>query len=343
MRGMSCYIDNALISIIVPVYNVEPYLQEALDSLKKQTYQDLEILLIDDGSTDGSGEICDEYTLCDKRFSVFHQENHGLSAARNIGLNLIHGQYVTFLDPDDAFYPEMIERMLEAIITTGADLVICGFDVYRTEKRMGFQRAFMSHHFKYAEQFSSSEALNRLISGSLTTAVWNKLYKKNLWENVRFLEDHVYEETGAMHLILEQCQSVTTLPQTLVMHRKRRGSITASFDEKSILDWFLAYDLLQNYVNAHTSDVFRLESVFDFHERYLRSMIVLYAEKKRAMYSISDTIFLKGFREKILKRMAAIKSKRIKHTKTRVACFLFMYLPQLILPARAFFRFWKKC
>ncbi len=95
---------DPLVSVIVPVYNVLPYLQEALDSLIGQTYRELEIILIDDGSTDGSGDVCDEYAERDQRINVIHQENKGLSAARNVGLDEANGDYIAFLDPDDAFH-----------------------------------------------------------------------------------------------------------------------------------------------------------------------------------------------------------------------------------------------
>lgn len=108
--------ESPLVSVIVPVYNVKPYLNEALDSVINQTYRNQEIILIDDGSTDGSGEICDEYATRDNRIKVIHQTNQGLSAARNAGLDIMHGSVISFLDSDDAFHPQMIEIMLHEMI-----------------------------------------------------------------------------------------------------------------------------------------------------------------------------------------------------------------------------------
>lgn len=121
-----------LISVIVPVYNVSPFLREAVDSVINQTWQNLEILLVDDGSTDGSGEICDEY-LADPRVKVIHQENRGLSGARNTGLDRAVGEYIVFLDGDDALHPKMIERLYQALVLYDSDLAACGFNSYETE------------------------------------------------------------------------------------------------------------------------------------------------------------------------------------------------------------------
>ena len=100
--------DNSLVSVIIPVYNVKPYLKEALDSVVQQTYRKLEIIIVDDGSTDGSDKICDMYRQ-DTRVTVVHQENRGLSNARNTGMSMMKGDVVAFLDSDDAYYPDMIE------------------------------------------------------------------------------------------------------------------------------------------------------------------------------------------------------------------------------------------
>ena len=124
-----------LVSVIIPVYNVLPYIREALDSVLHQTWQRLEIFIVDDGSDDGSEAVCDEYRR-DDRVIVIHQENRGLSGARNTGLDRMTGEYVAFLDSDDAFHPEMIQRMLEAVRRTGAELAVCGYEIRRSEGRL---------------------------------------------------------------------------------------------------------------------------------------------------------------------------------------------------------------
>ena len=115
-----------MISVIVPVYNVEPYLASCLDSIISQTYRELEILLIDDGSQDEIGKICDRYAASDERIRVFHTENKGLSAARNFGLDRAEGEYIAFVDSDDRIEPDMYDTLLVALIETGADAAACG-------------------------------------------------------------------------------------------------------------------------------------------------------------------------------------------------------------------------
>lgn len=115
------------ISIIVPVYNVENYLPKCLDSIINQTYKNLEIIVIDDGSTDSSSVICDDYVILDKRIIVLHQENHGLSAARNLGIKIATGRFVGFVDSDDFINTEMFEKMFNRIIETCADVVMCNY------------------------------------------------------------------------------------------------------------------------------------------------------------------------------------------------------------------------
>ena len=126
---------NPLVSVIIPVYNVAPYLREALDSVIGQTYHNLEILIIDDGSTDGSESICDEYKS-DARVTVIHQKNGGLSNARNTGLDLAQGEFVCFLDPDDAYDTFFVERLIAPMISDHHDIAVCRFSVYKTTGRM---------------------------------------------------------------------------------------------------------------------------------------------------------------------------------------------------------------
>ncbi len=127
---------NSLVSVIVPVFNVAPYLAEALDSVINQTYRNLEIIVVDDGSTDDSGKICDEYAAKDNRIQIVHIKHQGVSVARNTGLDLMKGELVAFLDPDDAYKPEFIDTMVNTMYREKADIVLCGMTIYKTTKRM---------------------------------------------------------------------------------------------------------------------------------------------------------------------------------------------------------------
>ena len=184
-----------MVSVIVPVYNVAPYLREALDSVIGQTCRDLEIIVVDDGSTDGSGAICDEY-LRDPRVHVIHQENRGLSGARNAGLDRMTGEYVAFLDLDDAYKPDMIEKMLDALEKSGAEIAICGFESHRTDGRLdgaGRWREYSPRHER-EETITGIEAQRQLLTNGIFVTAWSKLYRKAVWSGLRFPEGHVYED-----------------------------------------------------------------------------------------------------------------------------------------------------
>ena len=197
-----------LVSVIVPVYNVLPYLRESLDSVINQTYKDLEIIIVDDGSTDGSDAVCEEYAK-DSRVKVIHQKNHGLSAARNVGLDIARGDYIAFLDSDDVYLPDMIQTMVEGIKKSGADIEICGFNkVYSkrniTKKRIRNKRGLI---IKKEEILSREDALKHVID-KLRPCVWNKLYKKEVWDELRFPIGRVFEDTWIIPPMFENIKMI---------------------------------------------------------------------------------------------------------------------------------------
>ncbi len=169
-----------MISVIVPIYKVEPYLQQCVDSILNQTYSDLEILLIDDGSPDRCGEICDEYAKKDKRIRVFHTENRGLSAARNLGIQESTGSFLGFVDSDDWLDNDMYEVLLDRIVDTQADISGCGFytELSTNPKTSNLEETI----------YSGVESEIALLDGKVSNYVWNKLYRRDVFRNVSFPE-----------------------------------------------------------------------------------------------------------------------------------------------------------
>ena len=170
--------SSGLVSVIIPVFNVRSYLAEALDSVLNQTYTKLEIIIIDDGSTDGSATICDEYVTKDQRIRVVHQENKGLSGARNTGLDMMTGEAVAFLDSDDAFYPRFVESMIDEMNRSGTDLVICDYTVWHTFGRMEpLNRCYQGRPHTSIGQgvYDRVSALQFLAEGAYSHYSWNKL------------------------------------------------------------------------------------------------------------------------------------------------------------------------
>lgn len=207
--------SSALVSVIIPVFNVRPYIAEAIESVLHQTYNNLEIIIIDDGSTDGSEEVCDDYAQRDKRIIVVHKQNEGVSAARNTGLDLLNGDMVAFLDSDDAFHPDFVSVLLEALIRERADIAMCKYTDHCTVEKMkkiGEEKEEPGMEEGVYDRFDALRALN---DRKINHAVWNKLYRQELWKKIRFPSGHMYEDVDTtfriINLTLDQRKSSTTL------------------------------------------------------------------------------------------------------------------------------------
>lgn len=219
-----------MISIIVPVYQVKAYVGECVESLLAQTYANLEILLVDDGSTDGSGEACAAYAFRDNRVRVIHQENQGLSAARNTGLDQAKGEYVAFVDSDDAVMPDYIETLYELLCRYQADIAACGFVRGEMEKI----RETAGSDDSIRELCMNSEQMLRQWHGKYKkweTVAWNKLYRKKILDGmpgtaIRFPIGRRHEDVLTSHLIVANASRIVLTTRTLYLYRFRRDSIT---------------------------------------------------------------------------------------------------------------------
>lgn len=177
-----------LISVIIPVYNAEPYLRRCLDSVLAQTYGRLDIILINDGSKDRSGFICDEYAKRDGRFRVLHQENRGQSAARNAGLDIASGDCVGFVDADDWIYPDMYETLVRLLEETGADIAQCRYVSGDWHPRTDSSPAYE------IRMFEGVEILRATFLEIVPLSLWDKLFRADLWKTLRLPEGYIYED-----------------------------------------------------------------------------------------------------------------------------------------------------
>ena len=334
------FLVEPLISVIIPIYNVFPYLREALDSVIYQTWKNLEIILIDDGSMDESGTYCDEYAKKDSRISVIHQENRGLSAARNVGLDRMTGEYVVFLDPDDSFQPEMIKQLYHALKTHQADLAICGYNVYITEGPMTAVRKKQTISFGRESVLTGCEALTALLENRLPTSVWNKLYPRKLWSQLRFLEGHVYEDTLATLRVLEMSEKVAVIPVPLVNHRKRRSSITTTRTIQNTRDLLMIRRMVREYLGqmqpTRLTGTIPNSAIRAYRERNIRGNIIIWAELHRDEADPEMEVLLKAEIFQL-----AGEGTRFKSIKTKIAWDLFRLCPGLILPIRYIWRFFR--
>lgn len=226
--------NKALISVIVPVYNVEPYLEKCLQSIISQSINNLEIILIDDGSIDNSGKICDQYQKLDNRIIVIHQNNKGLSAARNRGLEIATGKYIGFVDSDDWIEKNMYEEMYNFLENNNLDIVTCNFYHHYENEKVKSDKTINNNNKIWDDK---KEMLIEVLNDNvMRNFVWSKLYKKEFWKNIRFPEGKVYEDIFISIPLIEKAKKIGYLSQPLYYYRHRKNSITKSNSLTKIKD-----------------------------------------------------------------------------------------------------------
>lgn len=237
-----------LVSIIVPVYNVAQYLDRCLDSLVMQTHPSIEILLVDDGSTDGSGALCDRWQKRDSRIRVFHKPNGGLSDARNHGLERASGEYVCFVDSDDWLDLGFVETMLCALADTGSDLVECDY-LTTDELTPAPASAQTSHDYQL---FVGKECFLRFLTNDFFVSVCNKLYRRSLLENQPFRKGVYHEDEFWTYRIFSRAQKICRLSYTGYYYYQRPGSIVHTKpSQKRLTDAFDAAKERMDFIEQH--------------------------------------------------------------------------------------------
>jgi len=223
--------NNPKISIIVPIYNVEKYLPCCMDSLLNQTLTDIEIILVDDGSPDDCGKICDEYATKDSRVKVIHKKNGGLSDARNIGIDIAIGEYFSFVDSDDWIDINMYETLYNNLVDNNADIACCAF--YKSYKH----RNIPLNIHENILLLNSEQAIKHSISGKyFTVSAWGKLYKKYIFDNIRYPYGKLYEDAFVIIDIFSKADRIVLNTISKYYYRQRKSSIWQSiiFDSKSL-------------------------------------------------------------------------------------------------------------
>lgn len=216
---------DELVSVIVPVFKVEDLLQRCVDSIVSQTHTNLEIILIDDGSPDRCGAICDAYQADDARVTVIHQANAGLSAARNAGLDAATGEFITFVDSDDWINVDMIRALVSTADRHDADIAVCGFsNVGGSEPEpdlSGSEHLRVLTNIQALSELRGPNALNMVVS-------WGKLYRRDLFTGARFPVGRVHEDLFTTHLLFWRARRVVVMADPLYNYWQREGSITAT-------------------------------------------------------------------------------------------------------------------
>lgn len=234
---------DPLVSVVIPVYNVNRYLPQCLESVISQTYRNIEIIIIDDGSTDDSGSICDRYAKRDARIHVIHSNNRGLAAARNLGLEYVKGEYISFIDSDDWIDPHTIETFIRAAVHTKADIVVARHCTELVEKTI--------HPVKtteFAHTYHGQDILTAFADGLFYQVAWNKLYCSECFKDIRFPDGKNYEDVFTtwklMKNLSEDGGSVTVIQDELIHFRARKSSITHTWTFNNTRDCWEAYHTL---------------------------------------------------------------------------------------------------
>lgn len=233
------------VSVIVPIYKVEPYLKRAVDSILHQTYHNLEIILVDDGSPDQCGRICDDYAKEDNRITVIHKENGGLSDARNAGLDAAHGEYIVFVDSDDFIAEDYVETLMQCLKEYDADVAMCSYAVTASVELD--ESIFKASRDETVEVCDRRELLNNLYDANHKDATyfivsWNKIYKASLWQDVRFPKGRIHEDEATTYKIYDRAQKGVYLHRPLYGYFTAPSSITRDRFNIKRLQWMDALD-----------------------------------------------------------------------------------------------------
>lgn len=280
-----------MISVIVPIYNSEKYIHQCVDSLINQTYREIEIILVDDGSTDSSGLICDDYALKDPRVRVIHQRNARIAAARNAGIDIAKGDYITFIDSDDYILPDTYSSALELMNKYGADMVQWDLQ-YLTES--GFQNSVNDSNKTESEHVDFVTSNMGAIKIMLDThhpdnrfnnicqccnCVWPKLFKRELFDNIRFPLGKEYEDLRIVHKLYFNANNVVFTNKRFSVYRLRNDSVVHSMSPKGTIDGVEAFeDKYRMLKECNVSECEQLQSMAA--HNFLASMVTAYPAVK---------------------------------------------------------------
>lgn len=296
-------VEKEKISIIIPVYKVEKYLPKCLDSVLQQTYKNLEIILVDDGSPDRCGEICDEYGKMDARIKVIHKKNEGVARARNDGIEVATGNYISFIDSDDWISSRAYEWMYRCMKKEKADCVIGGCVTVQDQNR---KLKFPKNTFSYQVECKEPEEIVKklLLNGS---AMWNRLFRREIFQTVRFPENRINDDEVAVLHAYALCDKIVLLNRPTYFYRIRRNSITTSSFSIRNIDYY--YNSLEN--ERFVQETFpQLISYAEF--KVIKSLLYCYVNLKKLPTSEKNKQIEQELKSEIQKkRKAALKNPHL--------------------------------
>lgn len=292
--------NTPLISVIVPIYNVEDYLHRCVDSIINQTYKNLEIILVDDGSPDNCGRICDEYAKKDSRIVVIHRKNGGLSAARNSGLEICKGEYIGFVDSDDCIHPQMYELLYNDIKTHNTLLSFCQPNMCKKQVVNSIEIN------KETICYKSSYVLKKALKEDIWWSACSKLFHKSLFNTIRFPEGRTNEDYPITVQIFDNCENIAVNYNKLYNYCLRSGSIARSAFNPQKFDKIESARDVYEYIQIHQPELAEpaqrnlLASCIGLLINIIEAKTNQYKEKELMIYSIIHDNFFSGIRNKYL-------------------------------------------
>lgn len=269
-----------MISIIVPVFGAEPYLDECILSLLRQTYEDIEIILVDDGSLDASGKICDQYAALDPRVRVIHKKSSGPSDARNAGLAMARGEYIGFMDSDDFISCDMFAFMKDLLEKNNADIAICGH-----VKTLPRGRSLPHNPSKKVIVMNSEKAIQKMLQfGYYESFVWNKLFRREILDGITFPSGHLYEDLYTTYKMLDRAEKIVYSKEIKYYYRQRSGSIIHTTFNAKYFDYVQASAELCDFTKAKYPKIYNTARYAYYRARVFTYLRILFA-RPRMLFS----------------------------------------------------------
>ncbi|WP_321826999.1 glycosyltransferase [Maribacter dokdonensis] len=320
-----------LVSIIVPIYNVESYLPKCLNSIISQSYTKLEIILVNDGSTDGCLTICNNYKEKDARIIVIDKENGGLSDARNKGIDFANGEYLSFVDSDDYIHPKMIETMAQMTISEEADIVICGhYKVYDSETTEAIRGDGSIYVYK------KEEALKKILEDvDINSFAWDKIYKKELFLNLRYPVGRIFEDTAFTYKVFEKAKKIVQLNNPFYYYLMRENSLSNTRNYKRNYHNFLAFYERFEFVNVNFKELNELCAEKALH--HAMNLVNLLSINQDSM----KDIYLEDLNNKIKHTLKFVEINSLDNPQLKLKLRMYQFSPHLYSTFYKFFNLIK--
>ena len=326
-----------MISIIVPIYKVEKYIRQCVDSIINQTYEDIEIILVDDGSPDNCPQICDDYAKTDSRVKVIHKENGGLMSARQAGLKAATGEYIGFVDGDDGIEPDMYEQFAAVIEKYNPDMALCEFYfAYPQKDELSSQKlskAFFLKEDMKRELYPTMLFKDKFYSFGINPCCWSKVFKKEILEhnlNKVTIKIRIGEDAAFVYPCLLEAENVAYVDKFLYHYRINQESMTKAYDINMEGTILLPYDILSK---AFDQDKYNFSSQLNYYLLYLVNMVIRNEANRDNKKSVSQRICtFKKFtnNENVVNAAKGVEYSRLpKHTQL-IAKFISLKSPVLL-------------